>query len=186
MAVACGLAATGGAETSREGLSAEAQEALHLTESHDPFERQLGFLRLEALREPGTAEAVRPHLDSKDQEVRAYSLRALAAIEGPKAVAELIRRLKTERHARVRRAAVLALETQRTADPAVMPALLEALEDRAGEVRMAAVDAVSRIDDPKAREALLARRKKEKDGNVRKVYSAAMKRMFVPDGGDAP
>lgn len=166
-----------GEEPSAQAPSPKAVEAIQLLESEDPYQRQVGFLRLEALREPSTAPAIKVYIDSKDPELRAYSLRALAAIEGLSAVPFLLERLKTDKHPRVRRAALLALEPLQAGDQAILPACIVALRDRNTEVRMTAVDIVSRIDDPRAREAIVKRYKWEGRRDVRRVLKMAMKRL---------
>ena len=170
-------AAVSGEQERSVTASPRAAEAMTLLESDDPYQRQLGFLRLEALREPSTADALRKYLDSKDPDMRAYSLRALAAIEGVRAVPRLLDALKTDKHPRVRRAALLGLEPLQQRDPEILPTLIRALRDRKPEVRMTAVDIVSRIDHPRAREAIFMRSKGEWDRNVRRVLSSAMKRL---------
>lgn len=157
--------------------SPQAVEALRLVESEDPYQRQLGFLRLEALREPSTVETIRGYLKSRDPDTRAYSVRALAAIEGTAAVPVLLEVLKTDTHPRVRRAALLGLEPLEPGSAEILPAFIKALRDRKPEVRMAAVDLVSRIDHSRAREAILLRNRREQDRNVRRVLALAMKRI---------
>lgn len=157
--------------------SPKAAEAMHLLNSSDPYDRQLGFLRLEALREPATVPTITPYLDSRDPELRAQSLRALAAIQGPQAVPVLLQRLKSDHHPRVRRAALLGLEPFQTSSPEILPAFIKALRDRHTEVRMAAVDVVSRIDEPQAREAILLRYRRERRRDVRRVLELAIKRV---------
>jgi HEAT repeat protein len=107
--------------------------------------------------------------------MRSFSLRALAAIEGPAAVPLLLERLHADRHARVRVAAVLALEP--LADPQIPDALIGRLRDRDPEVRMAAADAVSRLDSEQARQAIRARHRRERHRDVRRVLQQAMKRI---------
>jgi len=160
--------------------SSKAVEALRLIESQDPYQRELGFLRLEALREPSTADAIRKYVTHKDPEVRAYTLRALAAIEGPQAVPVLLNALRTEKQPKVRRAALLGLEPLQKSDPQILQAFLKALRDKDTEVRMAAVDIVSRIDVPEAREAILLRNKRERRRDVRRVLQMAVKRIGQP------
>ena len=161
----------------RTAPSPKAIEAMKLLESDDAYQRQLGFLRLEALRELSTVPTIKAYIDSKNPETRAYSLRAVAAIEGAPAVPLLLQRLKTDRHPAVRRAALLGLEPFAKADLEILPPLLHALRDRDTEVRMTAVDVVSRIDDPRAREAIRMRNKRERRRDVRRVLSLAMKRL---------
>ena len=162
---------------SRPPPSPNALEAMQLLESSDPYQRQMGFLRLEALREPSTVEVIRRYLDHRDPEVRAYSLRALAAIEGVAAVPVLLERLRTDRQPQVRRAALLGLEPLQSSHPDILPAFVKALRDRSTEVRITAVDIVSRIDDPKAREALLMREKRERRKDVKRVLKLALQRV---------
>ncbi|MBI2104787.1 MAG: HEAT repeat domain-containing protein [Candidatus Omnitrophica bacterium] len=152
-------------------------EALQLIESADPYQRQLGFLRLEALRDPSAADAIRKHLESKDPDLRAYTLRALAAMQGPAAIPQLLQSLRGDRHPAVRRAALLGLEPLREHDPELIPAFIAALRDRHPEVRLTAVDIVSRIDHARAREAIFLRNKRERNRNVRRALSLAMKRL---------
>ena len=154
-----------------------AKEALALLESNDPYQREVGFLRLEALRDPSTVEAVRRYLDSQDPERRAEAVRALAAIEGSRAVPQLLETLRRDKQPLVRRAALLGLEPLARANPEILPAFIAALRDRKPDVRMTAVDIVSRIDDPRARQAILLRNKRERDRNVRRVLSLAMNRI---------
>lgn len=156
-------------------ISPEAQQAMKLLDAGDPYLQQMGFLRLEALREPATAAVIRRYLASKQADTRAFSVRALAAIEGAPAIPALIERLKEDRSPRVRVATILALEP--LTDPTVMPALIEKLRDRNAEVRMAAVDVVSRIDQPQAREAIRIRWRRERHHDVRRVLQDAAKRI---------
>lgn len=157
--------------------SLKAVEAMQLLQSSDAYQQQLGFLRLEALRELSTVPTIRQYVTSKNPDVRAYSLRALAAIQTTAAVPLLLDILRTEKDARVRRAALLGLEPLEKSDPAILPVLIQALRDRRIEVRIAAVDIVSRIDDPRARQAILVRNQRERQRDVRRVLVMAMHRM---------
>ena len=159
-----------------EAASPEAEPYMKQLDAKDAFIRQEAFLHVEALRDPATAPIVRQHLTSKNAETRAFAVRAVAAIEGAKAVPTLLERLARERPA-VRLAIVLALEPLQKQDPSVASVLIAALRDRAPEVRMAAVDAVSRMKQPAAREAILTRWKRERDRDVRRVLELAMKRI---------
>ena len=150
---------------------------MQLLQSRDPYQRQLGFLRLEALRESSSVPTISTYLTSKDPEMRAYSLRALAAIEGTGALPVLLQALNTEKKPRVRREVLLGLEPLQPSDPKILPAFLKALRDSNTEVRMTAVDLVSRIDDPRAREAIRTRFKRERRRDVRRVLTIAMKRL---------
>ena len=168
----------GWAQEAADVISPEAQRLIKLLDADDVYLRRTTFLQLEALREPATAPVIRDHLKSRNAKTRAFSVRALAAVEGPKAVATLIERLKSDRNAYVRLETVLALEPLREPDPSVVtPALIGALRDRNPEVRMAAVDAVSRVGEPEAKAAILMRWKRERDRDVRRVLEAAMKRL---------
>ncbi len=89
----------------------------------------------------------------------------------------LLRVLANDRHPRVRQAALLGLEPLERSEPNVLPALIKALRDPNTEMRMAAVDIVSRIDDPRAREAILIRYKRESQQDVRRVLQAAIRRL---------
>ena len=82
---------------SQQDLNARATEALRLLNSADPYQRRLGFLRLEALRDPSTVSAIQPYVTSRDPELRASGLRALAAIQGVEAIPLLLHALKTDR-----------------------------------------------------------------------------------------
>jgi len=163
--------------------SPEAREAAALLDATDAFTRQLGFMRLEALREPETGPLVRRHLDSLDPAMRALSLRALAAIEGQAAVPTLLDRLAHDRHARVRLAALLALEP--LTDPAIEAALINRLRDRDPEVRIAAIDAVSRLESRAAHDALRQRLRRERHRDVRRVLDQAMDRIGQGQSADA-
>jgi HEAT repeat protein len=160
-----------------EPPSPQAADAIRLIESGDPYQRQLGFLRLEALREPATAEAIKGYVDDRDPEMRAWSLRALAAIEGSAAVPRLREKLQHDPQGLVRRAALLGLEVFYKTHHDLLPVFLAALRDRDVTVRMAAVDVVSRIDDPIARQAIRERYRREHRKDVRRVLEAAMKRL---------
>ena len=157
--------------------SPKAVEAMRLLESQDAYQREVGFIRLEALREPATIPTIAGYLTHKDPDVRAYSLRALGAIQGASSVPILLQALLRDRHPYVRRAALLALEPFEPTDPAILPAFLRALRDRKPEVRMTAVDIVSRVDAAQAKEAILVRNKRERDRDVRRVLALAMKRI---------
>ncbi|MBI3021958.1 MAG: HEAT repeat domain-containing protein [Candidatus Omnitrophica bacterium] len=157
--------------------SPQAAEAVRLVESEDPYERQMGFLRLEALRELSTVEILQKYVADRDQDMRAYSLRALAAIQGPVAAPLLLQALRKDRAPRVRWAAILALEPFQQADPQILPAFIKALRDSSTEVRISAIDVVSRIDDPRAREAIRIRDKRERQPDVRRVLAPAMRRL---------
>ncbi len=157
--------------------SPKAVEAMRLLEAPDPYQRQLGFLRLEALRESSTVQTLRTYFTSKNPEMRACSLRAAAAIEGAGAIPVLVHALNTDKKPRVRRAALLGLEPLRQNDPELIPLFIKVLRDPDTEVRMTAVDVVSRIDDPRTREAILMREKREKRRDVRRVLALAMKRI---------
>ena len=89
----------------------------------------------------------------------------------------LLETLKTDTHARVRRAALLGVEPFSAANPDILPACLVALRDRQEEVRITAVDIVSRMDDPRAKEAIRVRFKREHDPNVRHALKLAMRRL---------
>ena len=157
--------------------SPRAAEALRLLQSGDPFEQQRGFLRLEALREPATVPAIAAYATARHPDVRAYALRALGGIQGVTAIPRLLEALRADRHPKVRRAALLALEPFAAQEAAILPAFLQALRDRKAEVRMTAIDVVSRIDDPQARDAILTRRKRERHRDVQRVLDLAMKRL---------
>jgi HEAT repeat protein len=181
--VAAGLTMTASAaceEPPSATPSPKAVEALQRVESTDPYQQQLGFLRLEALREVSAVPLIQPYVTHRDPDMRAYALRALAAIEGAQAVPLLLESLRTEKQPRVRREALLGLEPLQQGDPNILPAFIRALRDKNTEVRMAAVDVVSRIDDPRAREAILLRNKRERRRDVRRVLSLAMRRLGQP------
>ena len=166
------------AEESRSGSpSPQAVEAIRLLDSKDTYQQEMGFLRLEALREPGTISVIQQYLQKTDPDTRAYSLRALAAVQGVEAAPTLLQALHRDREARVRRAAILGLEPFERANPEILPALIKALRDKKVEVRIAAVDAVSRVDDPRAKDAIRVRRKRERSSDVRRVLVLAMKRI---------
>lgn len=167
-----------GAQEESHSISPEAQTVITQLDAKDVYVRQKAFLELEALREPATAAVVQRYLDSKDPQTRAFSVRALAAIEGAAAIPTLVDRMRNDRHPHVRLAAILALEPLK--DPSVTPAFIERLRDRSPQVRMAAVDVVSHLDDPKAREAIRLRRRREHNRDVQRVLQEAMERVGKP------
>jgi len=170
-------ASLGWTQGQAESLSPEAQDAVPRLDAQDSYTRQHAFLQLEALREPATAPLIRERLSSRDARTRAFSARALAAIQGVTAVPDLLARLKQDRSPEVRVAALLALEPFQDQHPDILPAFLGSLRDRRREVRIAAVDIVSRIDQPEAREAIRTRWRRERDRDVLRVLELAMKRL---------
>lgn len=156
-------------------LSADAQNAIRLLSANELYDRHMGFLQLEALREPAALPVIRPYLNDRNAEIRSYAVRALAAIAGVKAVPELLERLKTDKSPTVRIAVILGVET--LPDPAVLPALIQRMRDRNPEVRMALLDAVSRFKDPRAREAILLRQHRERNRDVQRVLQDAVQRV---------
>jgi HEAT repeat protein len=165
------------AQETNAPVSQEASLLLEDLDAHDLYVRQRAFLRLEALREPATAAMIRQYLAASDVDTRAFSVRALAAIEGPAAIPQLLQSLRADRDPAVRRAALLGLEPLRLHDPSLVQAFIVALRDRKPEVRMTAVDVVSRIDDPAARDAIRRLNKREYSRNVRRALALAMKRL---------
>lgn len=157
--------------------SPKAADALELLKSGDAYQRSLGFLRLEALREPATLEPIRAYTASRDEEVRAYAWRAVAAIQGPSAVPALLEAYQAEPHSRVRRAILLGLEPLQASDPAVLPVFIAAMRHADQPLCMTAVDIVSRIHHPDARAAVRERAKKEGRRDVRRVLKAALARL---------
>ena len=157
--------------------SPEAVRALDLIQSHDPYQQQLGFFRLEALRERAVLPKITPYLTDRDPDRRAYTLRALVAIEGSEAIPLLLERLKQDRASQVRRAALLGLEPFQTLDERILAADINALRDRSPEVRIVAVDLVSRINNPRARQAILLRKRWELNRDVRRAITLAVKRL---------
>ncbi|HEX9781029.1 MAG TPA: HEAT repeat domain-containing protein [bacterium] len=176
-AVACALALTG-ADSGRcgESLGAPAVEAaLVRLGSGDAHEQQKALLQLEALRDASTADEVRARIESRDAGVRAYAVRALAAIEGMGAVPVILERLAGDRDPWVRRAALTALEPWAKTDFRIAETMVSALNDRSPEVRMVAADVVSRLSDAEAaRGALEARRRRERHRDVRRVLDALL------------
>ena len=81
-----------------------------------------------------------------------------------------------EAHPRVRWSVLLALEPFRETQPELLPLFIRAMRDHDPEVRLAAVDIVSRIDDPAAHEAIQARWRTELHPDVRRL----LKRAVVP------
>ena len=158
-------------------LSAKAREAITLLDAQDPYQRQLGFLRLEALRDPSTVETILRYVHNQDEDIRAASLRAVAAIKGAAASPRLLEAVTRDRSARVRRAALLGLEPFILENSSILPAALKALRDPEADVRITAADVVSRVDDPQARQALLLRAKRERNKDVRRVIETALKRL---------
>ncbi len=159
-------------------VSPAAQAAIALLDSTDPYQRAIGFLRLEALREPATLPAIERYTNASDNDIRAASLRAVAAIQGEGAIPRLCDIAQHDRAPRVRRAVLLGLEPlESAAHPELLRTFLDALRDRAPVVRMTAVDIVSRIDHPLAKEAILRRHRRERHRDVQRVLDLAMKRL---------
>lgn len=173
MSVASPAAASDGPGTA----SAPLPKGLENLQSSDPYQRELAFLRLEAQRDPASAPIIRRFISDKDSGTRAYAARALAAVEGQAAAATLRERLHQERDARVRRALLLALEPLRQFEPDLLDDFIASLKDHDAEVRMAAVDIVSRVDDPRANEALRLRKRREGNRDVRRVLKTALLRL---------
>jgi len=159
-----------------QSASPEAQALLAQLDEQDVYERQKAFVRLEALRDPATIPVLRDSLRHRDADTRAFSVRALAAVAGASSAPALIERLRDDRDPDVRLAVILALEPFHGQDPAIDRALIDAMRDRNSYVRMAAVDVVSRIDQPEAKEALRVRSRRERHRDVRRVLEQAMTR----------
>ena len=158
-------------------LDPAAQDALRLIASSDAYQQELGFLRLEALRDPGTLPAILPYTDNPDAQMRAWSLRAVAAIQGEQAIPMLTQHFKTDRSADVRREILLGLEPYAKTHQELLELFLGALTDRQPQVRMTAADIVSRIDDPAADKAIRDRRRREHRKDVRRVLDMAIQRI---------
>ena len=156
--------------------SPHALEAMQLLTSEDLYQRQLGFLRLEALREASTIETIAHYVSDPEPAVRAYSLRALAAVQGAGSVPALLGAF-SDKHPIVRRAAVLGLEPLIPTHAESLPALIALLNDRNPYVRMAVIDVLSRQDAVLAKEAVLSHRRHERDRDVKRVLNAAIKRL---------
>ena len=171
------LPLVGRAADTQTTLSPQAAEALKLVDSDDLYQQELGFLRLEALREPASSASIRHYINDRRVEKRAWALRALAAIEGQTAIPVLVDKVRRDRQPRVRQAALLGLEPLQALDPEIMSVCLKALRDHSSTVRMTAVDIVSRIDDPRARAAILTRRQRERDKDVQRVLRLAIARI---------
>ena len=177
LTVVLGVPSARGEDRSSAAPADREAEAIRLIESTDAYQRQLGFLRLEAFRDPATLDVVKRHLADRDPDMRSYSLRALAAIGGPASAPTLLEALRHDKHPTVRRAALLGLEPLQQSNPDILPAFIAALRDKSTEVRITAVDIVSRVDHPRAKEAILKRNKREYNRNVRRALSLAMKRL---------
>lgn len=167
----------GAAQETPAEISMDAQRLLEQIDTEDPDLRRRAFLQLEALREPATASAIRRYLADRRVELRTLSVRALAAIEGARSVPALLERLQRDRSPAVRLQSILAVEPFVGQDASALPPLLKALRDRQPDVRIAAIDVVSRSEKPEAKEALTLRWKRERHRDVRRVLEAAMKRV---------
>lgn len=165
------------AQEQAEGVSQQAQQALNRLESEDVFERQVAFLKLESLRERAVLPVLRIYLSHSDESTRAYALRAVAAIEGFESVPMLKAAYETDRHPDVRRAAIMGLEPHYEADNSILDVAIRAMTDSDTSVRMTAVDAVSRMESPQAREALRERLKNESRLDVLRVLKMARERL---------
>ncbi|OGX13606.1 MAG: hypothetical protein A2Z92_04770 [Omnitrophica WOR_2 bacterium GWA2_63_20] len=170
----------GAAQEAPAEISVDAQRLLEHIDTGDPSLRRRAFLQLEALREPATASVIRRYLADRRVELRILSVRALAAIEGVKAVPELLERVQRDRSPAVRLHAILALEPFVAQEASTVPVLIKALRDRQPDVRIAAIDVVSRIDHSEARDALKVRWERERHRDVRRVLESAMQRIGEP------
>jgi HEAT repeat protein len=166
---------SGASSSDKQAISKEAQDAIALLDSKDQMQSRLGFMRLEALREPATAETIKKYLSSQDEYVRASALRALSAVEGLKSTEVLSSCLTSDKSEHVRLHAALALEPLK--DPKAYDALIKGMEDKSAEVRMASVEAFSRINEPGVIDALFVRQKQETNKEVQKVIDNAIKRI---------
>ena len=164
-------------EPAPPSLDSRAEEAIRGLTSEDAYVRQRSFLQLEALRNPASVDSIRPFVDNKDEDMRAWSLRALVAIQGAAVIPLLRERAQSDKEPSVRRAALLGLEPLAAADPTLVQFFVDRLSERSPEVRMTAVDIVSRIQDPVARSAVRERAKHEGNRDVRKVLAAALQRI---------
>ncbi len=165
------------AEEHPAALSPALQQLASHADDKDVYERQKAFLRIEATRDPGFVPLLQQHVQSRDPHTRAFSVRALAAIAGSAAIPTLLDSATHDRKSDVRVAALLGLEPLRDRDPSIEPVFLKALRDRSADVRMVAVDIVSRSPAPEAKEAIRKRWKREHHGDVRRVLKDAMKRI---------
>jgi len=157
------------------------QDVFEQIESEDSYQRQLGFLRLEALRDPATLPRIEPYLKHEQAEYRAYSLRAIAAIQAGKAVPLLLERLANDPDPLVRQAALLGAEPFMEGSPEILTAAIGAMQDKDTQVRMVAVDIVSRSDKPDAQQAIRTRLKRESRPDVLRVLEAAIQRIDPTD-----
>lgn len=162
-------------------LSPKAQEAAALLDARDSYKRQWAFMRLEALREPASGALVRSYLTHRNPDTRSFAARALAAIEGQAAIPTLLERLRTDRDSRVRIEILLGLEPLN--DPTLLPVFIDMMRDRDSQVRITALDIVSRIDRPQAKEAVLTRWARERDRDVQRVLPDALQRVTASSGG---
>lgn len=174
------LSPSGEAQEPPEAISPDAQRLIEQIDTGDSALRRRAFLQLEALREPATASGIRRYLADRRVELRILSVRALAAIEGARSVPTLLERLQQDRSPAVRLQSMLAIEPFVGQDASALPLLLKALRDRQPDVRITAIDVVSRIEKPEAKEALTLRWKRERHRDVRRVLEAAMKRIGEP------
>jgi hypothetical protein len=161
----------------QQALSPRAQEAVNLLQYGDRDEQRLALLRLEALREPAVGDIVADYLHYKDEGVRAYAYRTWIALYGQAVLSDLLEAYPREKSVRVRRSILLALEPYRAVDARIAELYYAALIDRKTEMRITAVDLVSRIDEPRAHEAIRRRAKKEWRRDVRRVLKLALARI---------
>jgi len=145
--------------------------AKNLITSEDPYQQKLGFLRLEALRDPNTVGFIEALTLSEDAHMRAMSLRALFAVQGKSVVPRLVEVAQNDPDSVVRREVLLALEPMLEEMPAVLDVAIQALKDQRTRVRVTAVDMLSRMDDPKAKQALLKSSKQYQPPAVRMVLN---------------
>jgi HEAT repeat protein len=129
---------------------------------------------VQTLRQIGTpaVAALIQSLSHEDEAVRLAIVEALAAIGDGAAVAPLVRRIKRDRNADVRSAAIKALGQIK--HPDAVDQLLHLLNSKRSSIRLAAAEALREQADPRCAEALLERTLADKDYRVREAAKGGL------------
>jgi HEAT repeat protein len=157
----------------------DALPALRRAEVDSPQVLQAVLTARARLGAPAGADELAPYLRSKDGDVRAAAVRALATLPEP-AVAELGRLATADTDVDVRVAAIEALGT--TKRPAAVTTLSQTFAEPTREVRQASGRALLAIGGPAASDALIGLALRGGDADVRK-YAALL--LVVSNGRES-
>ncbi len=130
-----------------------------------PALRREAAVALARLRAPSSVPALEKSTHDAESSVRIAAVAAYRAVAGPKAAPRLIEMLAADPDAEVRWQAAAQLEALK--ERSTVPALIAALNDHSGLVRVGAVEALTAIGDPAAVEPLI-KTLADKDTSVRR------------------